>query len=417
MNQKLSLLKHHTQCKQSRIIHISTQQNFPQRTKMASAFFSVAPEPKTELGRHRILAPTAGLRVSPLALGAMSIGDAWADLMGSMNKESSFKLLDAFWEAGGNFIDTANNYQNEQSEEWIGEWAANKGIRDQLVIATKFTSDYRSHELGKGKAQNFQGNHRKSLHLSVRDSLKKLKTDYIDILYIHWWDSTTSIKELMDSLHIMVEQGKVLYLGASDMPAWIVSAANTYAVDNGKTPFSIYQGRWNIMLRDFERDIIPMARHFGMALAPWDVLGGGKFQTKEALEERKKNGEKLRSLISLPEQSPEEVRFSEALQKVATEHGIASITAVALAYVLHKAGNVIPIVGGRKVEHLMDNIQALKIKLTDEQIKFLEEVRPFDLGFPSAFLGPDPNITGFSPRLSRTAHYSFPNAGNPKSVV
>ncbi|KAK1248893.1 hypothetical protein MKX08_007113 [Trichoderma sp. CBMAI-0020] len=384
---------------------------------MASTLFSFAPEPKTELGRHRILAPTAGIRVSPLALGAMSIGDAWSDLMGSMNKESSFKLLDAFWEAGGNFIDTANNYQNEQSEEWIGEWAASKGIRDQLVIATKFTSDYRSHELGKGKAQNFQGNHRKSLHLSVRDSLKKLKTDYIDILYIHWWDSTTSIKELMDALHIMVEQGKVLYLGASDMPAWIVSAANTYAVDHGKTPFSIYQGRWNIMLRDFERDIIPMARHFGMALAPWDVLGGGKFQTKEALEERKKNGEQLRGLVSLPEQSPEEARVSEALQKVALEHGVASITAVALAYVLHKAGNVIPIVGGRKVEHLMDNIQALKIKLTDEQIKFLEEVRPFDLGFPSAFLGPDPNITGSSFRLQRTGHYSFPNAGNPKSVV
>ncbi|KAM0254393.1 hypothetical protein ACHAQJ_006862 [Trichoderma viride] len=384
---------------------------------MATSLFAFAPEPKTELGRFRILAPSAGIRVSPLALGAMSIGDGWSDLMGSMNKESSFKLLDAFFDAGGNFIDTANNYQNEQSETWIGEWAAQRGIRDQLVLATKFTSDYRSHNLGKGQAQNFQGNHRKSLHLSVRDSLKKLQTDYIDILYIHWWDHTTSIKELMDSLHIMVEQGKVLYLGASDMPAWVVSAANTYATDNGKTPFSIYQGRWNIMLRDFERDIIPMARQFGMALAPWDVLGGGKFQTKKALEERQQRGESLRGLASLPEQSPEEAKISEALAQVASEHGVTSITAIALAYVLHKAGNVFPIVGGRKVEHLMDNIQALSIKLTDEQIKFLEDVKPFDLGFPSAFLGPDPSITGFSPRLQRTAQYAFPNSGNPKSIV
>ncbi|KAL7792570.1 putative aryl-alcohol dehydrogenase [Trichoderma ceciliae] len=383
---------------------------------MASTVFSSAPEPKTELGRFRILAPSAGIRVSPLALGAMSIGDSWSDLMGSMDKENSFKLLDAFYDAGGNFIDTANNYQNEQSETWIGEWAAKRGIRDQLVIATKFTSDYKSYELGKGQAQNFQGNHRKSLLLSVRDSLKKLQTDYIDILYIHWWDYTTSIKELMDSLHIMVEQGKVLYLGASDMPAWVVSAANTYATDNGKTPFSIYQGRWNIMARDFEREIIPMARQFGMALSPWDVLGGGKFQTKKALEERRQQGESLRGFAATPEQTPEEEKISEALAKVASEHGIESVTAIALAYVLHKAGNVFPIIGGRKVEHLKDNIQALSIKLTDEQIKFLEGVKTFDLGFPSGFLGPDPHVTGYSARLDRTAKFAYPNAGNLKSV-
>ncbi|UKZ76755.1 Putative aryl-alcohol dehydrogenase aad14 [Trichoderma virens FT-333] len=373
-------------------------------------------EPVSELNRYRVLSPTAGVRVSPLALGAMSIGDSWSDWMGSMDKESSFKLLDAFYDAGGNFIDTANNYQNEQSESWIGEWAAKRGIRDQLVIATKFTSDYRSHELGKGRAPNFQGNHRKSLHLSVRDSLKKLQTDYIDILYIHWWDHTTSIKELMDALHQQVESGKVLYLGASDMPAFVVSAANQYAIDHGKTPFSIYQGRWNIMVRDFEREIIPMARLYGMALAPWDVLGGGKFQTKKALEQRKQQGETLRGLAAAPEQTADEEKISEALAKVASEHGIESVTAIALAYVLHKAGNVFPIVGGRKVEHLKDNIKALSIKLTDEQIKYLESVKSFDLGFPLAFLGEDPNVTGYSARLDRTAKFTFPNSGTPKSV-
>ncbi|KAL7951987.1 putative aryl-alcohol dehydrogenase [Trichoderma barbatum] len=383
---------------------------------MAATLFSNSGEPVSELNRYRILSPTAGIRVSPLALGAMSIGDSWSDLMGSMDKESSFKLLDAFYDAGGNFIDTANNYQNEQSESWVGEWAAKRGIRDQLVIATKFTSDYRSHELGKGKAPNFQGNHRKSIHLSVRDSLKKLQTDYIDILYVHWWDHTTSIKELMDALHIQVEQGKVLYLGASDLPAWIVSACNIYAQNHGKTPFSVYQGRWNIMLRDFEREIIPMAKHFGMALAPWGVVGGGMFQTKKALEQRKQLGESLRGLAKATEQTSDEERISEALATVASEHGIESVTAIALAYVLHKAGNVFPIVGGRKVEHLEDNIQALSIKLTDEQIKFLEGVKPFDVGFPLNFLGDDPNTTGYSARLDRTAKFTFPNAGTPKSV-
>ncbi|KAK9321522.1 NADP-dependent oxidoreductase domain-containing protein [Lipomyces orientalis] len=355
--------------------------------------FKPAPEPPTELGRYRILSSTAGIRVSPLQLGAMSIGDAWSDFMGSMDKATSFKLLDAFFEAGGNFIDTANNYQNEQSEAWLGEWMSKRKNRDQIVIATKFTTEYKAYSLGKGKTPNHCGNHKRCLHMSVRDSLKKLQTDWIDIIYLHWWDYTTSIEEIMDSLHILVEQGKVLYLGISDSPAWVVSAANTYARDHGKTPFSIYQGRWNVMLRDFERDIIPMARHFGMALAPWDVLGGGKFQTKKALEERKKKGEELRSLITVG-QTEDEAKMSEALSKVASEHGVESITAIALAYVLCKAPNVFPIVGGRKVEYLQDNIQALKIKLTSEQIEYLESVKPFDVGFPNSFIGEDPKLTG-----------------------
>jgi len=381
-----------------------------------SNFLAPAPEPPTELGRLRVLSPNAGIRVSPLALGAMSIGDAWADAMGAMSKEQAFKLLDAFFEAGGNFIDTANNYQDEQSEAWIGEWMKERGNREQIVLATKYTSDYKSHTLGKGNTANFTGNHRRSLHISVRDSLKKLGTDYIDILYLHWWDYTTSIKEIVDSLHILVEQGKVLYLGISDTPAWVVSAANTYAIDHGKTPFSVYQGRWSVMHRDFERDILPMAGMFGMALCPWDVLGSGKFQSKKAIEERKKAGEGLRSFISSAQQTEMEIKISGALEKVAGEHGVESVTAIALAYVRSKAANVIPIVGGRKVEHLKANIEALKIKLTDEQIAYLESVKDFDVGFPGNFLGADPNITGASARLSRASQMSFPNASRQTSV-
>ncbi|KAK8014156.1 aryl-alcohol dehydrogenase Aad14 [Apiospora arundinis] len=380
-------------------------------------FLASAPEPPTALGRLRILSPNAAVRVSPLQLGAMSIGDAWTDFMGSMDKEASFKLLDAFVAAGGNFIDTANSYQNEQSEQWLGEWMAARGNRDSLVLATKYTSDYQSYTLGKGpQAANHTGNSRRTLRNSVRDSLAKLGTDYIDILYLHWWDYTTSIKEVMDSLHMLVEQGKVLYLGISDTPAWVVAAANTYAVEQGKTPFSIYQGRWNIMLRDMERDIIPMARHFGMALAPWDVLGGGKFQTKAELERRKNAGEGLRSLYNEGKQSDDEARMSEALAKVAAEHGTESVTAIALAYVRSKADHVFPLIGGRKVEHLQQNIAALSIELTAEQIAFLEGVKPFEPGFPHDFLGPDPNVTGSSARLNRAGITDFPNARQPSSV-
>lgn len=380
-----------------------------------SKVFEPAPEPPTELGRYRVLSSTAGIRVSPLQLGAMSIGDAWKDTMGSMSKEQSFKLLDAFYDAGGNFIDTANNYHNEQSEQWIGEWITKRDNRDQLVLATKYTTDYSSHRLGKGKAPNHCGNHKRSLHMSVRDSLKKLNTDWIDILYVHWWDHTTSIEEIMDSLHILVEQGKVLYLGISDSPAWVVSAANYYARAHGKTPFSIYQGRWNVMLRDFEREIIPMARYFGMALAPWDVLGGGKFKPKQEIEERKANGEILRSIFN-SEQTKEEEAMSAALEKVANEHGTKALTAVALAYVMAKAPNVFPIVGGRKVEHLKGNIEALNLRLTQEQIEYLESQAPFNIGFPNDFIGPDPAVTGKpSLLLGASARYSFVKA--PKSIT
>jgi aryl-alcohol dehydrogenase-like predicted oxidoreductase len=211
--------------------------------------------------------------------------------------------------------------------------------------------------------------------MSVRDSLKKLQMDWIDILYLHWWDYITSIEEVMDSLHILVQQGKVLYHGVSDTPAWVVTAANTYAKAHGKTPFSIYQGRWNVLIRDIEREIIPMAAQFGMALAPWDVIGGGKLQTKKALDERKNAGERPRSLLGYG-QTEEELRMSEALAKVAAEHCIESVTAIAIAYVMSKAPYVFPMVGGRKVEHLKDNIQALKIRLTPEQIAYLHLLLP-----------------------------------------
>ncbi|OQO02230.1 putative aryl-alcohol dehydrogenase AAD14 [Cryoendolithus antarcticus] len=343
-----------------------------------SEMFTPAPAPPTELGRYRVLSGSAGIRVSPLQLGGMSIGEAWTGILGSMDKKTAFELLDAFTAAGGNFVDTANNYQNDESEAWIGEWMKERGNRDQMVIATKFTSNYAG----------------RSLHMSLRDSLQKLQTEWIDILYVHWWDWTTSVEELMDSLDIIVKQGKVLYLGISDTPAYIVAACNTYARAHGKTQFSIYQGRWNVILRDMEREIIPMCRHFNMAIAPWDAIGSGRFQTKAQLEEKKKNNEKIRAMLGPPEQTENEEKISAALEKIANEHGVASPTAVALAYLMAKAPNVFPIVGGRKVQHLKDNIKSLEIKLSTKDIEYLESIVPFDVGFPINFVGEDPHVTG-----------------------
>lgn len=354
------------------------------------SFHAPASDPPTKLGVYRVLSAQAGVRVSPITLGAMSVGDKWEGLgMGSMNKESSFKLLDAYFDMGGNFIDTANVYQDGSSEEFIGEWAEQRGIRDQLVIATKYTNNYKRGDDSVAQKINYVGNGSKSLHLSVEASLKKLRTDYIDILYLHWWDWETSVREVMDNLHHLVALRKVLYLGISDAPAWVVAQANQYAIDHGKTPFVVYQGRWNVMERSFEREIIPMAREFGMALAPWDVLAAGRFRTDEDEQKRRDTGEKGR-MISRPdwERNETEVKMSKVLEVVAAEVGaVGNLTAVAIAYVMHKTPYVFPIIGGRKVEHLKANIQALDIRLTEKQIEYLESVVPFDPGFPSSMIG------------------------------
>ncbi|KAI0091508.1 aryl-alcohol dehydrogenase [NADP(+)] [Irpex rosettiformis] len=345
------------------------------------------PEPATKLGRHRQLSPLAGIHVSPLALGAMSIGEKWGEYgIAGTDKEASFKLLDAFYEAGGNFIDTANNYQDEASEEYIGEWIEKRGIRDQIVVATKYTTNYKRGADLKQKT-TYSGNNTKSLHLSVEASLKKLRTDYIDILYLHWWDYTTSVEEVMNSLHNLVAQGKVLYLGVSDTPAWVVSKANTYAKMAGKTPFVIYQGAWNILLRDIERDIIPMCVQEGLAIAPWNVLGAGKLRTDAEEERRRQTGEGGRGGSGSWERNETERKMSHALEKVAGEVGAKSITAVAIAYIQQKVPYVFPIIGGRKVEHLQANLEALDISLSKEQVAYLESIVPWDKGFPFNYFG------------------------------
>ncbi|RPD58878.1 Aldo/keto reductase [Lentinus tigrinus ALCF2SS1-6] len=353
------------------------------------ALWQPAPPPKTNLGRYRQLSPLAGVSVSPLCLGGMNIGDKWAPYgMGSMDKASSFKLLDAFYEAGGNFIDTANAYQDETSEEIIGEWMEQRGIREQMVIATKYTVNFKRGADNIGQKVHYAGNNTKALRVSVDASLKKLRSEYIDILYLHMWNWDTSVEEVMNSLHNLVVSGKVLYLGISDTPAWIVSKANLYARLTGKTPFVVYQGSWNVLHRDFERDIIPMALSEGLALAPWNVLAGGKIRTDEEEERRRRTGEKGRTVTGPNwERTEDERKMCKALEEVAKQIGAKNIQAVAIAYVMQKVPYVFPLVGGRKVEQLEANIEALNVALSEEHIRFIESILPFDPGFPATHVG------------------------------
>ena len=187
---------------------------------------------------------------------------------------------------------------------------------------------------------------------------------------MHWWDYTCGVEEIMNALHHLVAQGKVLYLGISDTPAWVVAKANTYARMANRTPFVIYQGAWSVLQRDLEREIIPMAKAEGMAIAPWNVLAGGKIRTDEEEERRRQTGENGRT-ISRPnwERTADERKLCKALEDVQRQVGAKSIQAVAIAYVMQKTPYVFPIIGCRKTEQLQANIEALDVKLSEEQIK------------------------------------------------
>jgi len=306
----------------------------------------------------------------------MNFGNAWKGYMGTCDRAATESILDFFYEQGGNFIDTANNYQFEESEKWIGEWMKQRGNRDEMVIATKYTTNYKGGPGHPHIQANYSGNGSKSLHLSVEASLQKLQTSYIDLLYVHWWDYSTSIPELMQSLNHLVAAGKVLHLGISDAPAWVVSKANEYARNHGLRQFSVYQGRWSAASRDFERDIIPMCKDEGMGIAPWGALGGGRFKSEE-----QRNAQGGRAV----ELNDHDIKISMTLENVARRLDT-TITSVAMAYVMHKAPYVFPIVGGRKVDHLKGNIEALTLQLSREDIEEIESAAPFDLGFPHSML-------------------------------
>ncbi|KAE8443889.1 hypothetical protein EG329_001298 [Mollisiaceae sp. DMI_Dod_QoI] len=303
--------------------------------------------------------------------------------MGACPKPQSFAILDHFVSQGGNFIDTANAYQNEESELWLGEWMALRKNRDELVLATKYTGAWQAYKREKIQS-NFGGNGSKSLKLSLEASLKKLQTTYVDIFYVHWYDFSTTIAELMLSLNDLITSGKVLYLGISDSPAWVAAKANQYARDHGLRQFSVYQGLWNAGVRDFEREIVPMCRDEGMGILAYGTLGQGNFQSEESFKKREKEneGRKLKAV------SEHDKAVSKVLEGIAKKKE-SSITGVAMAYVMHKAPYVFPLIGGRKVEHLQSNIEALGLSLSQEDMESIDAAYGFEHGFPHEFLSGD----------------------------
>ena len=316
---------------------------------------------------HYKLLGKSGLRVSELCLGTMTFGDDWG---WGAPKEESRKIFDAFLAAGGNFIDTANNYTNGTSEKLIGEFT--KADRDHVVIATKYTlSEFPTDP-------NFGGNHRKNMRRSVEGSLRRLDTDHIDLLWLHMWDGMTPVEEVMRALDDLVRAGKVLYLGISDTPAWVVSQANTLADLRGWSRFVAYQGEYSLASRAPERDILPMAQAMEMTYLPWGILEGGEMTGKyNAPSDEPKRSTDTSERIK---------KIASVLMELANETGHTP-SQIAINWVRQRPYHIIPILGARTEKQLKDNLGCLDFALTEEQIACLEDASPIDLGFPHSFLG------------------------------
>lgn len=310
----------------------------------------------------------SGLRVSELCLGTMGFGKEWN---WGADYDTSKQIFDAYTNAGGNFLDTANRYTEGTSEKWLGEFIASN--RDHFVVATKY-----SLRDGTGDP-NFAGNSRKNMMRSVEGSLKRLGTEFIDLLWVHAWDGLTPVEEVMRGLDDLVSQGKVNYIGISDTPAWVVAQANTLAGERAWTQFVALQIEYSLLQRTPERDLLPMADAFGMAITPWAPLAGG------ALTGKYLRGEAGR----LPEASARRAehanRIAQEVVDAAEKLGV-SPAQVAIRWTMHQAPKVIPIVGATKPAQLEDCLGAVNVELTDEILAHLHEVSRIELGFPHDFL-------------------------------
>lgn len=318
--------------------------------------------------RYKLLGHS-GLRVSELCLGTMTFGDDWG---WGAAKDESRKIFDAFGEAGGNFIDTANNYTNGTSEKFVGEFIASD--RDHFVVATKYTLSERPSD------PNFGGNHRKNLRRSVEGSLQRLGTDHIDLLYLHMWDFATPVEEILQSVHHLVASGKILYFAFSDTPAWVVSYAIAKAVDYGWSRPVALQIPYSLLDRSVERAELPMARAHDLAILPWGMLEGGALSGKYSQPSDEPRRES--------DVGERELKAGDAVAKVAREVGH-SPAQVAINWIRQQEGNVIPILGCRTLAQIQDNLGCLDFRLSDEHLAALSGIADFKMGFPNSFLHGD----------------------------
>ena len=320
--------------------------------------------------KYRLLG-NSGLRVSEAALGTMTFGDDWG--WGSAKNEAR-KVYDAFREAGGNFIDTANIYTNGTSESFLGEFM--EGHRQSVVLATKFTNAF------PGTDPNAAGNQRKNMMQAVEASLKRLKTDYIDLYWVHIWDQITPVEEVMRGLDDLVRAGKVLYTGISDAPAWWTAQANTLAQLRGWSSFVGLQIEYSLIERTVERELIPMAKALNIGVTAWSPLAGGvltgKYHGHGTPEQGRMNSDMLKEFM--PERQRSE-RIVAAVKRVSDETG-RSMAQVALAWLRYRPVPVIPIIGARKLSQLQDNLASFELTLSADQLQTLDEASVIELGFP-----------------------------------
>lgn len=318
---------------------------------------------------HYRLLGRSGLRVSELCLGTMTFGEDWG---WGASQEESRRIFDAYVDLGGNFIDTSSNYTNGTSEKFVGEFT--KADRDAFVIATKYSLTDRKTD------PNFGGNHRKNMRRSVEGSLKRLATDYIDLLWLHMWDYTTPVEEVMRSLDDLVSAGKVLYVGISDTPAWVASQANMLADLRGWSRFIAYQGEYSLASRAPERDILPMTKALGMTCLGWGLLEAGELTGKynsptDEPKRSKDTSDRIKSIAAV-------------VMQVAKDIG-RTPSQVALNWARQSIYGILPILGARRLGQLEDNLGCLDFDLTLDQMRQLSAASPIDLGFPASFLASD----------------------------
>ena len=324
--------------------------------------------------RYKLLGRT-GLRVSERCLGAMIFGDSRGGWGAS--KDEAARIVQRFAQAGGNLVDTANYYTHGESERIVGELI--KTERERWVLSTKYTLSMRPDDPNGG------GAHRKSLVASLEASLRRLGTDYIDLYWVHIWDAFTPVEEVVRALDDVVSAGKVLYVGISDTPAWIVAQAVTLADLRGWTRFAGLQVPYSLVERTVERELLPMAQALELTVTAWSPLGGGLLTGRYGSDRERPTDTRIAAFgeRSLTERN---LAIADAVNAVAAQRGVSSAQ-VAIAWVRAQRarGVIVPMLGVRRREQLDDTLGALKLELTAEELARLEEVSRIELGFPHDF--------------------------------
>jgi aryl-alcohol dehydrogenase-like predicted oxidoreductase len=321
---------------------------------------------------HYVTLGRSGLRVSPLCLGAMTFGEnlGW----GTPVKESE-QIIDRFVELGGNFIDTANFYTKSHSEKIIGDHVGrHREKRDRLVIATKFSGNLYPGDPNGG------GSSRKSIIAACEQSLRRLQTDYIDLYWLHNWDMHTPIAETMAALEDLVRSGKVRYLGVSDTPAWKVAEANVTAHFRGWSAFVGLQIEYSLLERTVEQELMPMAKELGLGVTPWSPLKSGLLSgkyTRKTAKSQQGRGAFMGHLLN--EQT---FALVDELEKIAKTHDT-TVARVALAWLVAQPGVTSTILGARTLAQLEDNLKALEVTLTADDLALLDQKTKPTLGFPA----------------------------------